>query len=336
MEEIDVEAMLKKSTVLDDLPLLVSGSFASKQAARDLANNVMALAKLFGSVFDLTALDGITVADDYNEALKGIERGYPGMSSPIATRDEFGTGQAMAVPVLRNGKHKSHVVVNSLLARPLVDPEGPYYQFAVHALCHEFAHVYDHMLRSEALPGLYGSQMTDLREATLMQLSMAAWDEYAASRLSAPWGTAGYCSEFEQALVPMLDTMLARAEATKKEFVVHRNTEQTISELREIFGSFLIRSAYLVGHIDGIESSIEAETPTLAKNLDGTTWLKDIWNRYLKILRDMFAKIDGWEGVETYGPLKELFETLLHRGGLQLVKLPHGGYYAGFVKTPTL
>ena len=331
-----MEAMLKRSTVRDDLPLLVSGSFPSEQAARDLANNVMAIAKLFGSIFDLTALDGITVADDYNEALQGIERGYLGMNAPTATRDEFGAGQAMAVPVLRNGKHKSHVVVNSLLARPLVDPEGPYYQFAVHTLCHEFAHVYDHMLRSEALSGLYGSQITDLREATLTHLSMAAWDEYAASRLSAPWGTTSYCSEWEQSLIPMLDTILVRAEAAKKEFVVHRNAEQTMFELREIFGSFLIRSAYLVGHIDGIESSIEAEAPTLAKNLDGTTWLKDIWNRFLKILCDMFAKIGSWVGVETYGPLNELFETLLRKGGLQLLKLPQGGYYAGFVKTPSL
>jgi len=331
MNEMDVDEVLKNSTVPDDLPLLVSGKFASEEAARDLANNVMAVAKIVGSVFDLAALDGITVADDYDGALKGIQRGYLGMNAPTPTRDEFGTGQAMAVPVLRNGKHKSHVVVNSLLVRPLVNPEDPYYQFAVHTLSHELAHVYDHKLRIEALPAIYGSQITDLREATLMRLAMAAWDEYAASRLSAPWGTSTYCSEFEQSLIPMLDTMLIRAEAAKKEFTIHRDTEQTMSALRDIFGSFLIRSAYLLGHIDGIESSMEAEAATLATKIEETTWLKDVWNRYVGILRVMFEKIDEWEGIEVYDPLKELFEALLRGGGLQLVKLPEGGYYAGFL-----
>jgi hypothetical protein len=75
---------------------------------------------------------------------------------------------------------------------------------------------------------------------------------------------------------------------------------------------------------------------TLANKLEGTTWLKDLWRRYLEILRDMFAKIDRWKGIETYDLLKELFGELLHRGGLQLVKLPQGGYYARFIKTPSL
>jgi hypothetical protein len=148
---------------------------------------------------------------------------------------------------LRDGEHRSHVVINAMLVRPLVDPESALYQFAVHTLCHEFAHVYDHMLRAKALPGFYGSQITDLRESTLLRLSMAAWDEYAASRLSAPWGTPEYCSEFEEGLLPMLDTMLARAEAAKKAFAAHRDTEKTMTDLADIFGTFLIRAAYLVG-----------------------------------------------------------------------------------------
>jgi hypothetical protein len=40
------------------------------------------------------------------------------------------------------------------------------------------AHVYDHMLRSKAMPGHYGSSMIDLGDAVFMGLAMAAWDEY--------------------------------------------------------------------------------------------------------------------------------------------------------------
>jgi hypothetical protein len=336
MDEIDVTEILEKTTIRDDLPISVSGRFESEEAARDLGNNVLAIAKLFGSVFDLGALDGITIADDYKEALTGVERGYPGMLAPVATNDEFGTGQAMAVPVLRNGEHRSHVVINAMLVRPLVDPENPLYQFAVHTLCHEFAHVYDHMLRAKALPGLYGSQITDLRESTLLRLSMAAWDEYAASRLSAPWGTPEYCSEFEEGLLPMLDTMVARAEAAKEGFATHRDIGKTMADLTDIFGTFLIRAAYLVGHVDGIEGVLENEAPALTNKLSETNWLLVLWSRYLEVLREMFSKLESWEGIEAYGPLNQVFEVLLHHGGLQLSKLPTGGYYAKFVATRTL
>jgi hypothetical protein len=171
--------------------------------------------------------------------------GHRCLESHIVGRGTYELGAP--IPVLRDGEHRSHVVINAMLVRPLVDPESALYQFAVHTLCHEFAHVYDHMLRAKALPGFYGSQITDLRESTLLRLSMAAWDEYAASRLSAPWGTPEYCSEFEEGLLPMLDTMLARAEAAKKAFAAHRDTEKTMTDLADIFGTFLIRAAYLVG-----------------------------------------------------------------------------------------
>jgi hypothetical protein len=125
------------------------------------------------------------------------------------------------------------------------------------------AHVYDHMLRSNAMPGHYGSSMTDLRDAVLMQFAMAAWDEYAASRLSAQWRTQDYCSGYEQTLVPMLSSLLGRSEAAKQAFSEHRNVERTMSELREVFETFFIRACYLIGHVDGLERTLDEEAPTL-------------------------------------------------------------------------
>jgi len=213
--EINIEEMLSKSTVRSDLPLSVCGSFSSQEAAQELLDTILGFVKTFGGVFDLSALDGITIADDYLAALSGVDRGYPGIKGPTPTNDSLGAGFAMAVPVLRDGVSKSHVVLNSALIRPIVDPENQFYGLAVHTLCHEMAHVYDHMLRSKARPGLYGNQVTDLREAVLMQLAMGAWDEYAASRLSAHWGTSDYCSGYEESLVAMLAEIVFRSEVSR-------------------------------------------------------------------------------------------------------------------------
>jgi len=335
-DELNFDELLSKSTVKEDLTLSVTGNFPSEEDAQKLLFTVLGFARVFGSVFDLTALDGITIADDYVAALAAIDRGYPGMKAATPTRDEFGAGFAMAVPVLRDGEHKSHVVLDSALVRPLVDARNEYYGLAVHTLGHELAHVFDHMLRSKAMPNHYGSSMTDLREAVLTQFATAAWDEYAASRLSANWGTPDYCSGYEQTLVPMLGTLLARSEAAKEAFAQDRNVERTMTDLRGIFETFFVRASYLIGHIDGLEKTLEEEASTLAAALRETTWLNALWERYVSTLRSMFERIDSWDGVQEYQPLKGLGEELLLRGGMGFVKLPTGGYFVGFNPTETL
>jgi hypothetical protein len=334
--ELNVDELLSKSTVREDLPLTVTGNFQSGDDAHQLLCSVFGLTRFFGAVFDLTGLDGITIADDYVAALAGVDRGYPDMKAAKPTSDEFGTGFAMAVPVLRNGEHKSHVVLNSALVRPLVDPANESYDFAVHTLAHELAHVYDHMLRSKAMPNYYGSQTWDLRDGVLGQFAMAAWDEYAASRLSASWGTPDYCSVYEESLISMLGSLLARSDAAKRAFAQERNVERTMTELRNVFETFFVRSSYLIGHIDGLEKTADDEAPKLTAALSKTTWLNALWIRYVAILRSLFERMDAWAGVQEYQPLKDLGEELLLRGGLGFVKLPTGGYFVGFNPTNKL
>jgi hypothetical protein len=258
------------------------------------------------------------------------------MSAPKPTSDEFGTGFAMSVPVLRNGEHKSHVVLNSAVVRPLLNPKSEFYGVAVHTLSHEMAHVYDNMLRAKAMPTHYGSPILDLREAVLTQFAMAAWDEYSASRLSANWGTPDYCSGYEESLIPMLGSLLTRGEEAKRDFSQHKNVELTMTALRNVYETFFVRFSYLIGHLDGLEKTLEEEAPKLALALRETTWLNDLWTRYCGILRSLFERIEAWEGVQEYQPLKNLAEELLLSGGMGFVKLPTGAYFVGFNPTETL
>ncbi len=81
---------------------------------------------------------------------------------------------------------------------------------------------------------------------------------------------------------------------------------------------------------------MEGEAPTLAATLGETTWLNELWSRYWGILRSLFERIDSWQGVQQYQPLKNLGEELLLRGGMGFVRLPTGGYFVGFNPTKTL
>jgi hypothetical protein len=227
-------------------------------------------------------------------------------------------------------------VLDSRLARPLVDPENEFYGLAVHTLCHETAHVYDHFLQSEAFPGFYGTRLNDLREATFTELALSAWDEYIASRLSAPWGTEGYCRQYEEVLCEMYRLAVIRANEARARFASHKNVGATLSELSAIFGGLFTRASYLVGHLDGLGKDLDHEAPELAKLLSETTWLSPLWDEYLSVLRSMFGSFGTWPGLTVLEPLKLLFEKLLRGGGVGFVKLPNGNYYVGFSRTSSL
>jgi hypothetical protein len=109
-----------------------------------------------------------------------------------------------------------------------------------------------------------------------------------------------------------------------------------MNELRTIFETFFVRASYLIGHIDGLEKTVEGEAPTLAAALGETTWLNELWSHYWRTLRSLFERIDSWQGVQEYQPLKEVGEELLRRGGMGFVRLPTGGYFVGFNATKTL
>jgi hypothetical protein len=85
-----------------------------------------------------------------------------------------------------------------------------------------------------------------------------------------------------------------------------------------------------------MESILEKEARALAEAISKTTWLQTLWTRYWEQLRTLFEKIEEWEGVSEYQPLKKLGEELLMRGGMGFVKLPTGEYFVGFNPTKSL
>jgi hypothetical protein len=114
----------------------------------------------------------------------------------------------------------------------------------------------------------------------------------------------------------MFASLLTRAESAKQRFSEDKNVERTMAELRGVFETFFVRASYLIGHIDGMESTLEREAPALARAISKTTRLRTLWTRYWELLRTLFEKIEEWEGVSEYQPLKALGEELLLRGGM--------------------
>lgn len=111
--------------------------------------------------------------------------------------------------------------------------------------------------------------------------------------------------------------------------VMHGNTTESEAKMRNIYGGFLTRLSYLVGHLHGIEATIEEETPKLHKLIQETKWFTPILERYESNLSALAETHEKWTGIEVFNPLMDTCEAMLNTGGMRYVKLPTGNYWVG-------
>ena len=279
-----LKELLARSTLADSIRINFDGQIASENDARALCETTFAILKMGGSYLDLQGLDGVSIADDYLAALHGVERGFGERLAPTPTSDGFGIGLAMTLPVQRSGTMKSHIVLDSRLGRPLIDPDGAGYDFAVHTLMHEAAHAHDLQIQYRCVPGFYGSPIKSFCERTLVELTLGAWDEYIASRLSAPWGTPKYVPSFEVELIVMLASVRQRGNGAVTEYNEHHEIVTTATKMVSIYGSLLVRASYILGHADGIGTDLAVQAPRWSQLVESTPWFSPYWTQYCAVL----------------------------------------------------
>jgi hypothetical protein len=319
-----VEELLAQSTLSDSIRISVDGQFASENEARAVSDATFAILKLGGAYLDLEGLDGVSIADDYSAALARVDRGFGSQPVPEPTSDEFGSGLAMTLPVRRDGIMKSHIVLDSRLCHPLVDPDGPAYGLALHTLMHEAGHVHDHQIQYRCFPGFYGSPIESFCGRTLVEFALGAWGEYIASRLSSPWGTPDYISSFDDSLVPMLGSARERGNAAVADHSQHSDVRKTGAKIASIYGSLLIRASYVLGHVDGIGADLAAEATKWNQLVEDTAWFSPFWAGYRSVLSSMYASYGQWTGVEVLDQLKTFFQLYLLACGMLVQSQPDG------------
>jgi hypothetical protein len=97
----------------------VDGRYQSEEEGRRVLQTTLGFLRYFGAFLNLEGLEAITIADDYAGAAANVERGFETFQALTPTNDEFGTGLAMAVPVIRAGCLKTHIVLDSRIPRAL-------------------------------------------------------------------------------------------------------------------------------------------------------------------------------------------------------------------------
>jgi hypothetical protein len=161
------------------------------ETATKVATLVGTIVRELGRHIGLQALDGVTVAFDYDQALLDLDRGYESSHQLRATNSHV-FGVAMTPSVIRDGELKSHILVRAPILLPLfddADEEG--IRTAIHVLAHECGHVEVTRQFDQCFPGVILRGQLPLLDTLRWNTIFAVWDEYAVTWISAPFGPRG-------------------------------------------------------------------------------------------------------------------------------------------------
>jgi len=104
------------------------------------------LAEFMSRLHPMHGLAGITVATDYRDALAGIDRGVETSDVPEPTAESFGTGVAMSLGVVRDGRLRTVVVFEASIILALLSEDPELRALSTHTFMHEMGHVAEHSL----------------------------------------------------------------------------------------------------------------------------------------------------------------------------------------------
>ena len=299
--------------------------FHDEKGARQVGEVVGSYIYEISRLIDAERLDGVTVAFDYDEALASLDRGIEGLH-PLTRTKEHATGVAMAPAVLRDGVVKGHLVIHGSVAEALLDENHKWHKACVYTLAHELGHIHDIKFKDRAFPGtiLHYRHDNDY-DGYLFQIAEICWDEFVASKLSAPF----FLEQVKNYEEVFLTTLSKAKEETDREIAhyrVHGDVKHLLHVAIDRYGNLMKYASYLIGHLQGMSGSLEADAPDAAAACAGS-YFQETYRELDSILFRMWESYGTWSGLEIYDDLKMLCWSCLREAGLVMKTIEAGQLY---------
>jgi hypothetical protein len=263
IDEIEIQS------TMPDIAVKVLG-IQNEYGAECLRLGMTDLVHEIGRYIDISSLDGITVAVDYDAALRGLDRGIEGARAEERTNDEGLIGVGKSVVVKRGVEFRTHIV---LLADPVCvlafaeeERNIDDLRTALAIVSHECAHVEEHAERHRQFPGvLIGYRATDYIGKLEQQFAESFWGEYAVCRASARWAR-NQEKRFRDNLATRLKDARGKTRDSIRSYRIHGDVERVLQEAGAVILEPLRMASYLFGHLDGIA---DEKLPDIAFELEG-------------------------------------------------------------------
>lgn len=309
-----------------DLPIRISGIIIPEREDA-LEQLIRGYLSAIGRVIDISRLEGVTVSDDYPEALSSVRRGFGTERTLMRSENADMVGVAMAASVLRDGIPMTHLVfhLGALVPLYMCAPESEEHRHAVYVLAHESAHIEDMKRKDEAFPGvLLRPREVSWLEQNLGPIGWGLWDEYYACRRSAVFGP-DQTRLLEDVMVSCLDHAQAEVDAAVREYRWHADLNRVWRETVEPGTRIMKAAAYLYGHVDGLGKDWDI-IPRVRDRLDGHP-LSDVLNDMSEELQRLWDTQGRWAGYEDFLGLADIVRDGYEVAGVDVRQKTDGSAY---------
>ncbi|MFG6560305.1 hypothetical protein [Sulfitobacter sp. 1A15299] len=311
------------------MPSNVSASarnYAREEDARAIGSSTLALIQYFGQHMNLHTLDGVTLAYDYDEALKELDRGVE-VSTELSASKEWGIGIAMTPAVLRDGAVKSHILFNAVFLEGLMEaPDSDACQEAVHTIAHECAHVELNAIKDRQFPGVVlRYQAKTWYEALRMEVIEASWDEYAACRISADFGK----NPFENYTEVFLSALAEAGPNVRKAILKCRQDadyNELMIEAQRNIGNLVKYASYVLGTADGLSKDVDTDFKEISEALKGH-WFSPFFFRLRDAHRALWQRFGEWESLMEFETIADIWLEMLADRGMEVTPQEDGTMY---------
>jgi len=296
--------------------------------AECLGQGMIALVREIGRYIDISTLDGITIAVDFDAALRELDRGIEGLRQEERTNDEGLIGVGKAVAVKRGGEIKTHIVLfaDPVCVLALAEDERNMEDFrvALAIVAHECAHVEENAARERQFPGILLDQ-TPAGYVRLLerQFAEAFWCEYAVCRISARLAR-NEGQRFRVNLTSRLNDARTHAREAIRSYRFHGDVERVLQEVGGAVLEPLRMASYLFGHLDGtsdekcdVAAELQAADPIFVAAIgELVSQMRLLWNRRYE-----------WEAHDDMLVLGRTAFALIRVCGVHAIAQPDGRAY---------
>lgn len=287
--------------------------FTDADSATRLGTTVGHAVRAFGEKFDLSGLDGVTLAIDYGQALLDLDRGYETLHKLTATNSHV-VGVAMTPAVLRDGILKSHIVLNAGHIWPLLEDDDEGRAHAIHVLAHECGHVEVTNAFDRCFPNVLLRQKTGpMLEQIQWQIIFAVWDEFAVTSISAGFGES-QTEAYENTFINDLAQADERSNRLILNYREHGSVDQILGEIYGCYGDVLKFAAYHLGNLKGVGvrwQDCEKTTSALKDH-----WFLPYFERLQAACLEIAKDYGEWKNKASFTLISDIADDLVERAGL--------------------
>jgi len=269
---------------------------------------------------DLRALDGVTMSRDCRADATALQR-MPDGQVPLEVSDQPDTMEmARTVAVWREKELRFHIVFRAGVGLMTLSPDKNLRALAHACIAHEAAHVEHEGHLYRTFPGIYGCPLKcgDRSRQTFLK-AMDVWSEYAACRSSAAFRPEAL-EEFEGIFCRVFEKSFAASTAQIAAFRQDRSAKDVFVGVQQLFGDVFIHAGYFLGHLDGLERTLEEDAPSVSELFLKYPNILSLIVRLRRVLHEMWLSEYAWQSIEVFAPIYELICEMMALHGLAFAR----------------